>query len=88
MAKRRSKISVRCTAKIRDRARRLARSRGFSTVLCGHTHHAESLPGTPAMPVAYHNSGCWTEKPCSYLSIHNGRVRAHAYQMQQAAVPG
>ncbi len=81
MAKRRSKIFVRCTTKIRDRARRLAHSRGCTTVLCGHTHHAESLAPTPEFPAAYHNSGCWTEHPSTYLTIRAGRIQAQPYAL-------
>jgi len=30
--------------------------------------------------VAYFNSGCWTEKPCHYLSIDDGEIVVRAYQ--------
>ncbi len=79
LAKRRSKTFVRCSNKIRDGARRLAQSRHCTMVLCGHTHHAESIPAAPQMPVAYHNSGCWTETPATYLTIRRGYVEAHEY---------
>ncbi|HVT82177.1 MAG TPA: UDP-2,3-diacylglucosamine diphosphatase [Phycisphaerae bacterium] len=85
LAKRRSKIFVRCTSKIRDRARRLAHSRQCTAVLCGHTHHAESVAPTPEYPAAYHNSGCWTESPCTYLTIRGGEVKAHAHGVKARA---
>jgi hypothetical protein len=31
-------------------------------------------------PVAYFNSGCWTELPCSYLTISSGVVRLHSFK--------
>ncbi|HEY4330002.1 MAG TPA: UDP-2,3-diacylglucosamine diphosphatase, partial [Phycisphaerae bacterium] len=78
LAKRRSKTFVRCSNKIRDGARRYAASRGCSVVLCGHTHHAESIAATPEAP-AYHNSGCWTELPSTYLTIEHGQIKTHQY---------
>jgi UDP-2,3-diacylglucosamine pyrophosphatase LpxH len=40
-------------------------------VCCGHSHLAAAAP---AGPVQYFNSGCWTEKPCHYLAVTDGRV--------------
>ena len=30
-------------------------------------------------PVSYYNSGCWTEKPCTYLILEKGIVTLHNY---------
>ena len=74
MAKKRSKVFVRCIEKIERGARGLAKERNCTTVLCGHTHHAVAGdPGRPA-EVRYYNSGCWTEKPSTYLEIAGGMV--------------
>lgn len=81
LAKSRSKIFVRCAGKIRDGARRRAAERGCSAAICGHTHHVECLNGEP---VAYYNSGCWTELPCSYLAITGGRVEVRNYTPAEA----
>jgi UDP-2,3-diacylglucosamine pyrophosphatase LpxH len=78
-AKKRSKTFVRCATKIRTGATRHARDRHCDTVLCGHTHRAESAPPTDYNPVAYHNSGCWTELPPSYLTIRNGLIQSRHY---------
>ena len=51
-----------------DRARRL----GCDVVCCGHTHFADTAE---ADGVTYFNSGCWTESPCSYLTVACGDVR-------------
>jgi UDP-2,3-diacylglucosamine pyrophosphatase LpxH len=79
LAKRKSKIFVRCTDKIRDGACALAARLHCDTVICGHTHHAEANEPSPEQPIAYYNSGCWTESPCTYLTIDDGEVRLHHY---------
>jgi UDP-2,3-diacylglucosamine pyrophosphatase LpxH len=84
LAKRRSKTFVRCIGKIREGARRLAVARRCTVALCGHTHHAESVAATREMPAAYHNSGCWTETPCTYLTIHKGVVESRSYVPEEA----
>ena len=88
LAKRRSKTFVRCTGKIRDGARRLAQGKHCTVALCGHTHHAESVAADGAMPVAYHNSGCWTEHPTTYLTIDRGRVELRRYVPVEAGAVG
>jgi UDP-2,3-diacylglucosamine pyrophosphatase LpxH len=86
LAKRRSKTFVRCTNKIQEGARRLAHGRGCTIALCGHTHHVEAMPASPEMPVAYFNSGCWTENPASYLTIQRGEVKTHSRSCDVAIV--
>ena len=49
----------------------MARRRGCTAVCCGHTHVACARADTP---VPYFNSGCWTEKPCTYLTVQNGWI--------------
>lgn len=70
-AKHSSKTFLRCSDKIKAGAARHAKSKNCDAVVCGHTHHAiadlESV-------VPYFNSGCWTERPCSYLTIRDGEV--------------
>ncbi|MGN6371189.1 MAG: UDP-2,3-diacylglucosamine diphosphatase [Phycisphaerae bacterium] len=85
LAKRKSKIFIRCTDKIRRRARELAAKKNCDAVICGHTHHAEALEPTPDNPIAYYNSGCWTESPSSYIQIANGAVALHRYAAEVAA---
>jgi UDP-2,3-diacylglucosamine pyrophosphatase LpxH len=75
-AKRRSKTFLRCAEKIEHDARTYAARRGCDAVCCGHTHHAiEKRDGD----VHYFNSGCWTEKPCTYLTVQEGEVELHAW---------
>lgn len=73
-AKRRSKIFLRCTQRVESESLAYAAAHGFDAVCCGHTH----MPVlNEAGPIAYYNSGCWTEKPCTYLSIKDGVVALH-----------
>lgn len=76
-AKKKSKTFLRCADKIRDGALELAKKLGCHAVCCGHTHHskADAEPG-----VAYFNSGCWTELPCTYLTVVDGHIRLHQYE--------
>ncbi|MFQ3650816.1 MAG: UDP-2,3-diacylglucosamine diphosphatase [Gemmataceae bacterium] len=76
MAKRGSKTFLRNTRKIAEGAIDLARKRGCTAAICGHTHHAVlQNEGT----VAYYNSGCWTELPCTYLTLRDGEVLLHEF---------
>lgn len=71
-AKYSSKTFVRSCDKVRAGALAMAKSVGADTVLCGHTHRAESYPG-------YANSGCWTEETCHYLAVSGGEVVTHEF---------
>ncbi|MDY3551577.1 UDP-2,3-diacylglucosamine diphosphatase [Gemmata sp. JC717] len=75
-AKRRSKTFLRCAQKIEADAVKYAAKRGCDVVCCGHTH----LPvANETGPIRYYNSGCWTEKPCHYLTVANGVVKVCSY---------
>jgi UDP-2,3-diacylglucosamine pyrophosphatase LpxH len=76
MAKRGSKTFVRCAGKVRQGATEYARKNGCDVVCCGHTHYADAGAGED---VLYFNSGCWTESPCTYLTVADGVVRLHHY---------
>jgi UDP-2,3-diacylglucosamine pyrophosphatase LpxH len=76
-AKQGSKTFLRCAKKIEEGAIDYAHKRNCSVVCCGHTHHA-GFGSTP--DVRYHNSGCWTEVPCSYLAVAEGCVRLHQFE--------
>jgi len=87
LAKRKSKTFLRCAAKIEHDAVRYAARKGFDAVCCGHTHHPVA---NTAGPVHYFNSGCWTEKPCHYLTVKDGVVAVRAYDdavAEEAVVP-
>jgi UDP-2,3-diacylglucosamine pyrophosphatase LpxH len=82
-AKHGSKIFLRCAKKIEEEAIKLAQRLHCTAVCCGHTHAAVEQLDTP---VAYFNSGCWTELPCTYLIVDNGVVRLMKFQ-EKAEVP-
>jgi UDP-2,3-diacylglucosamine pyrophosphatase LpxH len=76
LAKRKSKTFLRCAQKIEADATKYAAKLGCDAVCCGHTH----LPVANATgPVHYFNSGCWTEKPCHYLTVRDGVVQLCSY---------
>ena len=85
LAKRKSKIFIRCVDKIRRGARELAARKGCQIAICGHTHHSEAIEPSSEEPVGYFNSGCWTENPSTYLTIAAGRVELHHYQSAAVA---
>ncbi len=76
LAKRKSKTFLRCAQKIETDSIKYAARLGCDAVCCGHTH----LPvASTAGTVGYFNSGCWTEKPCHYLTLLDGTVELHSY---------
>jgi UDP-2,3-diacylglucosamine pyrophosphatase LpxH len=83
LAKHGSKTFLRCTKKIEEGAVEMARRRHCTAVCCGHTHLAVA---NTEQPIAYYNSGCWTELPCHYLTVADGVVRVHAFETEAAAV--
>lgn len=75
-AKRRSKTFLRCVEKIEADSVRYAARKGCDAVCCGHTHHPVA---NTTGPVHYFNGGCWTEKPCHYLTVRDGRIELASY---------
>ena len=81
-AKSKSKIFLRCVEKVQALSVQYARKRQCDIVCCGHTHHpvVETADG-----VTYVNSGCWTERPCHYVTLRDGVVELCEYH--EDAVP-
>ena len=74
LAKKGSKTFLRCARKVEEGAVAYAARQDCSMVCCGHTHHVmDNRTGS----VAYFNSGCWTEMPCTYLTVAEGLVEVH-----------
>lgn len=66
-----SKTFLRCSEQIRDKARMYAAKRGFDCVVCSHVHmEMEDRSG----PVEYYNTGCWTDSPCCFATISEGKI--------------
>lgn len=69
-AKRASKAYLRNSELVMKRAIEFATRSGHQAVCCGHTHH-------PIITAAYYNSGCWTDKICTYITITQGQAELH-----------
>jgi UDP-2,3-diacylglucosamine pyrophosphatase LpxH len=76
LAKRGSKTCLRCVKKVEEQAAQYALSKGCTAVCCGHTHSSYDRQNGS---VHYWNSGCWTERPCTYLTISEGRIELHRF---------
>ncbi len=76
--KKSSKTYLRCSEKIERRAVKYAKLKNLNAVCCGHTHLVVDHPGD----IGYFNSGCWTELPCTYLSVKDGIVTVQTYEVQ------
>lgn len=74
-AKHSSKHFLRNSDVIKKKSLEYAERHGYNAVCCGHTHFALECPGD----IGYYNSGCWTELPCTFLSIENGTINLHKY---------
>src|SRR5262249_34423388 len=81
MAKRGSKTFLRCARKVEVGAAEPRCREGRDGVWRGHTHVAMSSCG---QGVEYFNSGCWTESPCTYLTVECGRVCLHSFDLGTA----
>ena len=70
--KRTSKRYLRLSKKVANDAICYSVSKGADYVFCGHTHHAmsETVDGT-----YYFNSGCWTDRPSTYITVSEEGVR-------------
>jgi UDP-2,3-diacylglucosamine pyrophosphatase LpxH len=83
LAKRHSKTFMRCARKVEVRSAAYARRRDCSIVCCGHTHAATERE---IASITYYNSGCWTERPCHYLTVSRGVVGLQSFA-PEAIVP-
>jgi UDP-2,3-diacylglucosamine pyrophosphatase LpxH len=70
-AKRNSKTFLRCSDQIEKKAKEYAAKKKCDVVCVGHTHMELDSPGV----ISYFNSGCWTELPCTYLTVKDGSVK-------------
>jgi UDP-2,3-diacylglucosamine pyrophosphatase LpxH len=59
---------------VRSQSAAYARREGFAGVVTGHTHYADDVQ---VGDVHYVNTGCWTEPPCTYVTVEAGQVRLH-----------
>jgi UDP-2,3-diacylglucosamine pyrophosphatase LpxH len=72
--KRTSKTWLRMSEQVARGAAAYAERRGVSSIFCGHTHQ----PLTRAFGrIAYHNTGCWTELPATFITVGDRGVELH-----------
>jgi UDP-2,3-diacylglucosamine pyrophosphatase LpxH len=76
LAKHSSKQYLRCTEIIRSKAIVLACKQGYDVVCCGHTHKAEEYLSEK---VQYFNSGCWTERPSTFIEVKDGEATVKVF---------
>ena len=74
--KRQSKGWLRLTDKVARAALALAEKEGADYVFCGHTHKALERR---KHRIRYYNSGCWTDIPCTYITINENKIQIHEY---------
>jgi UDP-2,3-diacylglucosamine pyrophosphatase LpxH len=76
MAKHNSKHYLRNHETVRDNSCKEAYYEGCYGAICGHTHYAEITDVTVKdKQIRYGNTGCWTEKPATYIVIDHGEMR-------------
>lgn len=73
-----SKQFLRVAGRMRCKALTHARAQRYDGICVGHTHMAGDfeLDG-----VRYFNSGCWTERPATFIGVRNGRPRIYSWDM-------
>jgi UDP-2,3-diacylglucosamine pyrophosphatase LpxH len=83
-AKKSSKTFLRCARVIEEKSLDYARRKGCVAVCCGHTHVAAARYSSA---VQYFNSGCWTERPGTYLTVIDGYVRLEDFATDADEAP-
>ena len=74
--KRKSKGWLRMSEKVADSAILYAKEKKADYVFCGHTHKAKfQAEGN----ISYYNSGCWTDSPCTYLTLDSNNIEIIKY---------
>ena len=74
--KRKSKGWLRLSEKVSNSALKYGRKKGANYIFCGHTHKAMEKE---KHGVKYYNSGCWTDTPCTYITINGRDIEIHEY---------
>ena len=61
---------------VKRRSAQYARARGYQGLIAGHTHFCDDewIAG-----VHYLNTGCWVDRPCTYVAIQGHQVRLCAW---------
>lgn len=71
-----SKAWLRMSEHVARGAAAYAERIGVDHIFCGHTHH----PMTRTFgKIGYHNTGCWTEKPATFITVGDHNVELNEY---------
>lgn len=60
---------------VREQSIALARKRNVDGIITGHTHFCEDSHDGDTH---YVNTGCWTEYPCSYVTVNEEQITLHS----------
>ncbi len=62
---------------VKRRSAVYAKTRGYQGIIAGHTHFSDDewLDG-----IHYLNTGCWVDRPCTYVSIKGNQVRLCSWE--------
>jgi len=71
-----SKTFMRNSQIIEEKSIKYAEKHHHNAVITGHTHFALARK---TGEVEYYNSGCWTELPCSFIVVEDGKIELHTY---------
>lgn len=74
--KRNSKVFIRNTGAVRNRAIDYARHKNADIIACGHTHHSEDFTKDS---IRYLNSGSWTDAPAHFIGFTDDIVKVVPY---------
>lgn len=74
--KRNSKGWLRLSEKVARSAIFYGKKNKAKYVFCGHTHKAMERRNHS---LVYYNSGCWTDNPCTYITIDEDSIKIHEY---------
>ena len=74
--KQKSKGWLRLSDKVARGALRFAKKYDANYVFCGHTHKATQRRDHG---IKYYNSGCWTDNPCTYITIDEKKIEICDY---------
>lgn len=74
--KRKSKGWLKLSDKVACSALAYAKKRRVNYIFCGHTHKAMYRI---KKKVKYYNSGCWTDTPCTFITINEKNIEIKEY---------
>ena len=81
LVKSKSKVLIRC-GRVIENAITYALHMGYDIIICGHTHFPDALTNSSGS-VQYYNSGSWTDKKCTFISIREDLIEVKEYHEEK-----